>query len=329
MGRPSRSRRDRDEPENFWKGLARDVLFAGIILAVMVLSMFAYAGNWPPLVVVESASMQHGSAQSSIGVIDTGDMVFQQAAPNRDSVITYLEGRARGYSTYGDFGDVIIFRRASDPTPVIHRAIMYMTLHGNGTADVPDILLLPFPDWDARDASNLATRIPMFLQSLTIRRMGYAQNIELTFNFDSFSIGGEHSGYVTKGDNNAGYDPAWVPRIEDVQGRARGEIPWVGLIKLIFQPGSCCPSGWGDLRAPKNSWDSLLGTLILLIALPFILEYTGRGWTKYVAPRLPEIRWPWRRSRPGRNPGDPEGDLIDSDREIDSGGPPREGSSGP
>src|SRR5207244_6109070 len=64
----------------------------------------------------------------------------------RNSVITYIEGRANGYSTYGDYGDVIIFRRAGTATPIIHRAIMYVNLHANLTADVPDILLLPTTD---------------------------------------------------------------------------------------------------------------------------------------------------------------------------------------
>lgn len=330
MGRQSRPHRETKEREDPWKGLARDALVALIIVAVILGAMYAYAGNWPPLVVVESSSMQHGNTVSSLGVIDTGDMVFQQAALNRDSVITYIEGRARGYSTYGDYGDVIIFRRASDPTPVIHRAIMFVTIHGGGTADVPEIADLPEADWEARNATGL-TRNPYGLESLLIRNMGYRQNIDLAFTFDRFPVGAEHSGYITKGDNNAGYDTEWVPRVEEVQGRARGEIPWIGLIKLIFQPGVCCPSGWGDTSAPKNSWDSLLVTLIVLIALPFLLEYAGRGWTKYVSPRLPEIRWPWGRPKTARNPVDLDMDRVDwdLDDEIDSGEPPREGSSGP
>jgi len=328
MGRKPPSRPEPEEKEDFWKGLARDGLIALIIVAAILGAMYAYSGNWPPLVVVESSSMQHGNTGSSVGVIDTGDMVFQQAAPNRDSVITYIQGRARGYSTYGDYGDVIIFRRASDPTPVIHRAIMHVTFHAAGTADVPDIVELPEADWEARNATGL-TRNPYGLESLLIRNMSYEHDVDLMFTFDGFPVGAEHSGYITKGDNNAGYDTGWVPRVGDVQGRARGEIPWIGLLKLIFQPGVCCPSGWGDSRAPKNSWDSLLVTLIVLIALPFLLEYAGRGWTKYVSPHLPEIHWPWSRPRSARNPTDPETDPADWDDEIDSDEPPREGSSGP
>jgi len=88
-----------------------------------------------------------------------------------------------------------------------------------------------------------------------------------------------------------------MPRLNDVVGRARGELPWFGLLKLTLQPtDACCPGGWGDPEAPKNSWDSLLVGLAFLIALPFILEIAGRAWTKYVGPRLPKIRWPWRKA---------------------------------
>src|SRR5207245_3010740 len=120
--------------ENCWKGLGRERLVGAITVVGFLAAIYAYAGVWPPLVVVESASMQHSSQDSFLGVIDTGDMVFQQAAPTRADVVTYLEGRASGYSTYGDYGDVIIFRRPSSATPVIYRAIMYVNVRTNNTA---------------------------------------------------------------------------------------------------------------------------------------------------------------------------------------------------
>ena len=314
----SRQAEDDEEDENFWKGLGRDLLVAVIIVVVFLAAIYAYAGVWPPLVVVESSSMQHSDSESYLGVIDTGDMVFQQAAPTRASVVTYLEGRATGYATYGDYGDVIIFRRAGDPTPVIHRAIMYITIFANGTANVPD--LLGISGWDAWGDAGRTTS-PYFLHNVTIQRMGFNQDLAIDFNFIGLSpaLRGR-SGYITMGDHNApGYDTSWLPRQEDVIGRARGEIPWFGLLKLTLQPtDSCCGAGWGDTRAPKNSWDGLLVSLIFLLALPFILEYAMRGWTKYVSRRLPEIRWPWRRRRKPTAPnGDPpleeEAEYLDQE----------------
>ena len=327
LNRPSKPVEEDEEPEereHFWRGLIRDLIIAAIIVVVILAAMYAYTGLWPPLVVVESGSMQHSNSESFIGVIDTGDMVFQQAAPTRSSVVTYIEGRASGYSTYGDYGDVIIFNRAGNPTPVIHRAIMFISLHANGTADVPDLGLLT--GWQATNAAGQPTTTPYFLRSVTIHNMGFQHDLGITFVFcggpsppacqSGFAGFGPRDAYVTMGDNNAylycslqhdpcqastPYDTGWLPRQGDIIGRARGEIPWFGLLKLTLAPTESCCTSWGSPDAPKNSWDSLLVSLIFLLALPLILEYAGRGWTKYIAPRLPEIPWPWkRRSRADR-----------------------------
>ncbi len=330
---------DEEERENAWLGLARDLIVAGIIVAVFLGAMYAYTGVWPPLVVVESASMQHSDTESSFGVIDTGDMVFQQAAPTRASVITYLEGRASVYSTYGDYGDVIIFQRPGDPTPVIHRAIMYVSLHyATRTADVPDLAGLPTSDWDATNATGMSTTSPYDLRDVTIHRMGWMQNLNIKFDFASPFDGivdraqadyrdGRSAVYVTMGDHNAPiYDIGWFPIQADIIGRARGEFPWFGLLKLTLQPTeSCCSAGWGDPRAPKNSWDSLLVSVIFLFALPFILEYAGRAWGKYVSPRLPEIHWPWQRKVNAEKSDAREADGPKRRRRK----PPREESSEP
>ena len=337
---PFERARDRDEdkdlPENFWKGLVRDAIVAVVIVAVILGAMYLYAGVWPPLVVVESSSMQHSDDVSSLGVIDTGDMVFQQAASTRESIVTYVEGRASGYATYGDYGDVIIFNKAGSATPIIHRAIMYISLHANGTADVGDVLQLPLSDWDAVNANDQPTQVPFFLKSLTIRNMGFDHDITLTFSFPGGSMT-PRVGFVTMGDNNlvhacrsfrtgctSGYDLiSTITRVQDIEGRARGEIPWIGLIKLVVQPTSSCCASWG-VGAPKNSWDALLVTLLFLIALPFILEYAGRGWTKYVSPRLPKVRWPWTRKKAAH----PKTELSSDPAEGD-GEPPTEESSEP
>src|SRR5439155_756042 len=98
MPREVRNDEEDEESEGLWKGLVRDLLVAGIIVVIVLVGIYVYTGVWPPLVVVESQSMQHSGTESHFGVIDTGDMVFQQAAPNRADVVTYLEGRASGYA---------------------------------------------------------------------------------------------------------------------------------------------------------------------------------------------------------------------------------------
>jgi len=259
---PSKKTRDRhaqDEDDGEgggWKPWLRDVAIAVIIMVVVLTAIYAYTQVWPPLVVVESSSMQHSDSTSFIGVIDTGDLVFVQAAPSRADVVTYLQGRASGYSTYGDYGDVIIFRLARDPpaTPIIHRALMYVIPNGS-RADVPDLVGLATSDWQGyRDGVPVSGSSG--LTSVTIRHMGYEHNLGITFNLAYFAqdFRGQ-AGYITMGDNNAQhscfpqldpcssstpYDTAWFPAQSDIVGHARGEIPWFGLIKLILSPSPSC-----------------------------------------------------------------------------------------
>src|SRR3972149_4643211 len=122
----------------------RDLLIAFLVVALVMAALFAYTRVWPPMVVVESASMQHSNTESSIGVIDTGDLVLVQGVAAAGDVVTYIEGRATGHSTYGDYGDVIVFIKpgaASASTPLIHRAMAYVvrneTAGGGGPAAPP------------------------------------------------------------------------------------------------------------------------------------------------------------------------------------------------
>src|SRR5919197_4253410 len=215
MARGSGLFQDKEKKESGWKGLVRDALIAAVIVVVVLAGLYAYAGVWPPLVVVESSSMAHSNLESSLGVIDTGDMVFQQEAATRDKVITYVEGRASSYSTYGDFGDVIIFRQPRDAVPIIHRAIMYVTLHlynvagtTRVSADVPDVSKIP-GEWSATNRTG-ATTVPLALTSLTIRHMGLRHDTNVNFTFDNSCSPSPlncpelegRSGFVTMGDNN-------------------------------------------------------------------------------------------------------------------------------
>jgi signal peptidase len=323
------ARRDvaRDEKKaSEWKLWLRDVGVAVAILVFVLLGMYAYTGVWPPLVVVESQSMQHGDQTSYIGVIDTGDLVFVQGAPQRSDVITYIEGRATGYSTYGDYGDVIIFHPNADVsvTPIIHRAMLWVRPNGTGLVDVPDLSLLPLADWGAQSATGQPTHSPYHIRSAWIRGMGFNHDLNISFAFDSITgLGTRGPGFVTMGDNNAfhecqsgvpcsgGYDRGWFAIQSDIIGHARGEIPWFGLLKLLLSPASqgCC-NGWGDPTAPPNSWTDLAVAIAFLVALPFILEGVVWAWGKYA--------WPWLRPRlldRGREEDDDPGEPVSHESE--------------
>ena len=338
--RPSKPKEDEETEEKEaskegWMPWVRDIAIAVLIMAVILGGIYLYTGVWPPLVVVESSSMQHGHTTSFIGVIDTGDLVFVKAVGSRADVTTYVQGRASGYSTYGDYGDVIIFRLARDPgaTPIIHRAILYVRPNGS-LADVPDLALLPASDWEAyRNGVQVPTVYGV--SAVTLHGMGWQHNLGITFNLAQFvaDFSGQ-AGYITMGDNNAydhcapnldpcssvPYDTAWFPSQGDLIGVARGEIPWFGLIKLVLSPApGCAPQGWGDPCAPANSWTDLAIGIVFLVALPFIVEAGAWGWSKYA--------WPWLKPRlklkhkeGGEPPSEPADETPDE---------PKEGSSGP
>src|SRR5207237_10394524 len=97
----ARERQDRedDEPEHFWRDLAKDAIIAGAIVALFLGGLYVYSGVWPPLVVVESSSMSHSDAESKLVVIDTGDMVFQQTVSARPAVVPSIQWLVTGYPT--------------------------------------------------------------------------------------------------------------------------------------------------------------------------------------------------------------------------------------
>ncbi len=87
-----------ERPRAFWR--ARDSLYFAPLVALMIVillivGMFAYTQNWPPVYVVESESMQHGSSDV-LGVINTGDLVLAQKVSNA-SIQTYVVAQLEGY----------------------------------------------------------------------------------------------------------------------------------------------------------------------------------------------------------------------------------------
>lgn len=265
------------------KRLVRDLLLTGAVFAIVVGSLIGYTRTWPPALVVDSNSMQHGDASSALGVADTGDIVLLQAVGGRGDVVTYLEGRATGYATYGDFGDVIAFAFPLSPGAVgIHRALAYVIWNGTARGyDVPDLNLLPKSEWSAWDTSNASTDQPYGLSRFEVRDAGWRSGATLRANLTlggwTLLVGAGETGFVTLGDNNAYRSPInvdrWIVPLPTIVGRARGEIPWLGLVRLVIAPDpeGCCAS-WGSTDpvrgAPANSWAALDTSLILMASLP-------------------------------------------------------------
>jgi len=190
----------------------REVLVsAGSVLLVGLL-LFAVSGIWPPMVAVESGSMDPN--------MQKGDLVFvmeeERLAPGyaEEGVVTYRTGDREGYRKFNAPGDVVVYRPdgRAGVTPIIHRARFRVNESENWYDKANPAHM------NARNCADLA------------------------------NCPAPHAGFVTKGDNNAQYDqatslgacggtcdivkPAWVV------GTAHVRVPYLGYVKLTATGGA-------------------------------------------------------------------------------------------
>ncbi len=280
----------RDAKPVYWR--ARDSLFfeplvAVAIIVVILVGLYAYTQNWPPVYVVESDSMQHGSSDV-LGVINTGDLVLAQRIP-LGQITPYVVGVQTGYSTYGEAGDVILYNaNGQGSTPIIHRAILFLEWDPvSSTYNATDISGLKCgnasgdyrtpgtPTGCGVTGLNSSTSLDLF-------GVGW-RSVSVTIPLNP-GVLGDHSGFLTMGDNNfepsgcttaceglpdqlSGLsqlvEPGWIV------GVARGMIPWVGAVKLLIE---------GDAgEVPSQSWQFLGLTVVGLILLAFGIHYALRA----------------------------------------------------
>ena len=249
--------------------LLRDVGVAAALVALILLAMFAYTGQWPPLVVIESNSMMHGDDNlSHVGIIDTGDLVLVQKIDDVGDIVTYAEGCSKGYKTYGDYGDVIIYNPNgnTDVTPIIHRAMIYLEVNSDGISYRSESLRdLPGVKWSVSDPSDSWDHLT---SSLTINNVGYS-GTPVTIDIGALGLPLK-DGFITKGDHNPSIDQPYRSRnieLDWVVGKARGEIPWFGLLKL-----------WSTHTlkgtAPENSVRNLWICIAIIIIAPILTDIT-------------------------------------------------------
>ena len=279
----------RDRKPVYWR--ARDSLFfeplvAVAIIVVLLVGLYAYTQNWPPVYVVESGSMQHGP-DDVLGVINAGDLVLAQKIPT-DQITPYAVGVQTGYSTYGEYGDVLLYLpNGNGSTPIIHRAIVFLQYDAVTNR------------YNASELSGLRCGNESGAIYRTPGTPGDCGVTELDGTLDLYDIGwrsanvslqldsaelGRHSGFLTMGDNNTYptgctrncnglpdqqsglsslVEPGWVI------GVARGMIPWVGAVKLLLE-------GKGG-NVPTQSWQFLGLTIVGLILLAFGIHYALRA----------------------------------------------------
>lgn len=180
----------------------REMLSSVAIVLVIGLILFGVSGVWPPMVAVESGSMEPN--------IEVGDLVFvtepgrlaPDAADNDIGVVTHEVGETADYQTFGSYGSVVIYRPPGRTTsPIIHRAMFHVE-EGENWHDRADGRY-----HNAADCGEL-NHCPA-----------------------------PHDGFITLGDNNGEYDQAnglAAPVKADwVTGVARVRVPYLGYVRLI------------------------------------------------------------------------------------------------
>ena len=280
--------------------LVRELILAAGMISILVLAMWAHTGSMPPLVVVESNSMQH-DADGEVGTIDAGDLVLVHS-PEDNQIISFAEATDKnspyyGYKSLGMEGDVIIYERngETDSTPIIHRALFEIEIGDSEPAN-SDNQCDSGVYWD--DLCISTWSVPGTDQ---IR----VEKINLVFdgeNVGKYSCGGaaaQHGsvwysvenytpmnpGYITLGDNNdcnddqavfefaQGLNSIHSGMIRPVQddwviGISGAEIPWLGTVKLMVSGGDSP----GVSQVPGTSFVYLIVFVIVVLLLPLIID---------------------------------------------------------
>lgn len=269
--------------------LLREGLVAVLVLLVAVTALYGLTGQGTPLgggypvVVVTTGSMMHcenyqmpGSDKGSgcvpsswgrLGTIDPGDMVFVRAIDEASDVTTAAQ---HGDRHYGKSGDVVVYRPGGHTqlTPIIHRALFWVQVNADGTYTVPEFGLDHSPSLDVPGARTFS---------------GDRDGCDLTLAFEPQHGDPpglrpqDRSGFVTRGDNNPSADQCnGIPpaRLPWVIGKARGEVPWIGLVNLL----------WGDIRGDSRHFAESGGdsktmffvTIGVVVATPWLVEVVWR-----------------------------------------------------
>lgn len=171
-----------------------DILVSVAIVAGLAGILFLLSGLWPPMVAVESGSMQPHMQPGDLIFVVGQDRWVPGDAATVDGVVTRQEGHEAGYRSFGGYGDVIVYYPNGNTreTPVIHRAMRYIEAGET---------------WNGTDGGNYTAEHSGFLTKGDANEH-YDQNPE------------EHISTVVR--------PEWV------RGKAKFRIPFLGGIRLLF-----------------------------------------------------------------------------------------------
>lgn len=255
----------------------RNTLIAVAVIFLFFMCSYAgmhvYSGHDPYFSVVTSQSMQHDDDSSSIGIIDTGDLVYVRDKSKLD-IQTYLQGLETGFMTFGDYGSVIIYK-TGDNSNVIHRALLIIEVKEDSLgkyASIPN--LDTYPSWNSRYSPGSDLDPEMLREDITLNDVGYRGidvNIDIEFILSRTEPG--VSGYVTMGDNNSIIDQSPISNssfiisglvtYDMIVSIPVLEVPWIGSIKLILDERGIVV----DNHAPNSIPDFIIFILTMSLIL--------------------------------------------------------------
>ena len=248
----------------------RVLIIACGILAAFVIGLYIdihiVSGLDSPLSVVMSSSMQHDPNSSSIGVIDTGDVVIV-SDPSRVEIQSYVEALSTGYKSFGDYGSVIIYNRSGDVNPVIHRAIVWIEYNGDGTWSIPSLKDYGDDFWTCSGSTDCySLKGTLIFNDITQSH----KNVKIYL--DTI---GKNSGYLTMGDNpvtNKEFDQMGIIShpvgIDDIRSVAVQEIPWLGVVKVFMTRDK-----QANLQHVPNSVCSMIMLFFMIFSLIYCCDF--------------------------------------------------------
>ena len=263
----------------------RKMIFVLIAVVAIIVGGYAtlisYTGMGTPFSVVMSQSMQHDPDRSEIGCIDTGDVVVVKNK-NSATIESYVVATNTGYSTFGDYGSVIIYERDSSSNPVIHRAIVWLDWNPTTETWSSKELVDYKGEWYCNVNGSHENNTNNLRGTLTFENLtqsGKTVKINL-------STLGKQSGYLTLGDNpktNLSFDQASgiIPHPignDDIKSVPFFEIPWLGTIKLLINGNNA------NLSYVPNSLPSLAMVIVTIIGAILLIDVAAvwkniNGWS--------------------------------------------------
>lgn len=174
----------------------------GIVLIIGGL-LFFLTGVWPPMVAVQSGSMEPQMERGDLIVV----VETERYAPpysGENGLVTAQEGLQNQHSKFGSSGDVIVYspNGSEQQTPIIHR-VMFEVNESEDWTEKADSKYLP------SDSCSVLPNCPA-----------------------------QYDGFITKGDANPYYDQA--VRISEpvkqewITAKSQFKIPYLGHVRLFF-----------------------------------------------------------------------------------------------